>query len=389
MKDVYIVDYVVQDCLGSDIEKNYLDMQAAKGPQLITRYNTEDFPQVLAKNGYQIDKPYAKTDNIGFKIAVELADELNKRYSFPKETSVIVSAMALGGSVKDDFAQAFASHQRRFSPTRLFMANHDLLSSLIASRLKLDGLNTSTAAACSSSMFNLYLAWLMIQVGDTSSAIVGGIESPLFPTFQYHWQCTSAISTTNGGICKPFDKSRDGFLQAEGGVLFYICDEQTLKDYNLTPKAVIRGLSAGAKMHTMTAHDKTGVHQGMLIDRAMKQSGLSLNDISFFNAHATSTPIGDDIEFDAFSKKFADIDIPIVGLKGYFGHTMSASGLLETAYGIEAVKNGFVHPNRDLTDPLSDDPRLITSVKNLHSKVFMKASFGFGGRSAIGIFESI
>lgn len=389
MKDVYIVDYVVQDCLGSDIEKNYLNMHEARGPQVITRYNVEDFPQVLTKKGYQIDKPYTEKDNIGFKTAVELSDELSKRYTFPKETSVIVSAMALGGSVKDDFAQAFTSHQRRFSPTKLFMANHDLLSSLISSRLKLEGLNTSTAAACSSSMFNLYLAWLMIQIGDTSAAIVGGIEAPLFPTFQYHWQCTGAISTTDGGICKPFDNSRDGFLQAEGGVLFYICDEQTLKDYNLTPKAVIRGLSAGAKMHTMTAHDKTGEHQGILIDRALKQNGLSLNDISYFNAHATSTSIGDDIEFDAFAKKFDNIDIPIVGFKGYFGHTMSASGLLETAYGIEAVRNGFVQPNRDLTDPLSDDPRLITQVKNLHSKMFMKASFGFGGRSAIGIFESI
>jgi 3-oxoacyl-[acyl-carrier-protein] synthase II len=389
MKDVYIVDYVVEDCLGSDIAQNYLRMPESKGPQIVTRYNVDEYPQVLIKKGYQIDKPYTESDNIGFKTITGLTDQLAKKYSFPKDTSVIVSAMALGASLREDFNQAFDSHQRRFSPTKLFMANHDLMSSLISSKLKLEGLNTSTAAACSSSMFNLYLAWLMIQAGETNAAVVGGVEAPLFAHFQYHWQCTSAISTTDGGICKPFDNSRDGFVQGEGGTLFYICDEQTLKDYNLTPKAVIRGLGVGAKMHTMTAHDKTGVHQGMLIDRALAQSGLSLKDISYFNAHATSTAVGDDIEFDAFSKKFDNIDIPIVGFKGYVGHTMSASGLLETAYGIEAVRNGFLHPNRDLTNPLSDDPRLITQTQTLHSKVFMKASFGFGGRSAIAIIESL
>jgi 3-oxoacyl-[acyl-carrier-protein] synthase II len=389
MKDVYIVDYVVQDCLGDDIAQNFHQMPNTKGPQKITRYNPDNFPQVLSTNGYQLDKPYTDKDNIGFKMAVELADKLNNNNQFPKETIVLISSMALGYSVKDEFIAAFDNHQRRFSPTKLFMANHDLLSSMIANRLKLEGLNSSTNAACSSSMFNLYWAWLMIQLGEASSAIVGGVESPLWPNFQYYWQCTSAISTTNGGICVPFDKSRDGFLQGEGGTLFYICDEQTLKDYNLTPKAVIRGLSAGAKINTITAHDKSGEHQGLLMDRALKQQGLSLNDISCFNAHATSTPIGDDIEFDAFAKKFVDIDIPIVAYKGYMGHTMSASGLVETAYGIEAVKNGYTHPNYALTDPLSDDPRLITTRKDLHSKTFMKASFGFGGRSAIAVIEAV
>lgn len=389
MKDVYIVDYVVRDCLGSDIGTNYLNMHNAKGPQPITRYDTSLYPQVLTTNGYQLQSEFGPNENIGFKIAVDIADELSRKYTFPKDTAVIMSAMALGSSIKEDFLSAFDNHQRRFSPTRLFMANHDLLSSLIASRLRLEGMSSSLNAACSSSMFNLYMAYLMIQSGDVGSALVGGIESPLWPTFQYHWQCTSAISTTNGGICRPFDKSRDGFLQGEGGVLFYLCSEEILKEYNLTPKAVIRSVQSGAKVHTMTAHDPTGEHQGMIMDRALQKAGVSLNDISFFNAHATSTPVGDDIEYEAFAKKFDNIDIPIISYKGHFGHTMSACGLLESAYGLEAVKNGFLQPNIGLTDPLTADPRVITTSKTLSSKMFMKASFGFGGRTSIAIFESL
>jgi 3-oxoacyl-[acyl-carrier-protein] synthase II len=389
IKDVYIVDYVVQDHLGDNIEQNFLRMPESKGPQTISRYDTSKYPQVLCTKGYELQKPYTEKDNIGFKMSVELADQLSAKYSFLKNTAVLISSMALGYSIKDEFLQAFESHQRRFSPTKLFMANHDLLSSMIANRLKLEGLNSSTNAACSSSMFNLYWAWLMIQMDEVPAAIVGGVESPLWPNFQYYWQCTSAISTTDGGICRPFDKSRDGFVQGEGGVLFYICNEQTVKDFNLKPKAVIRGLSAGAKIHTITAHDKTGEHQGMLMEKALNQQGVRLQDISCFNAHATSTAVGDDIEYDAFAKKFVDVDIPIVAYKGYFGHTMSASGLVETAYGIEAVRNGFTPPNRELTDPCSDDPRLIINKTNLHSKTFMKASFGFGGRSAIAVIEAL
>ena len=389
MKDVYIVDIAVRDCLGSNLSANYAKMAEATGPKRITRYNPDDFPQVLTTNGYQLSHHYEPKENIGFKIAVELADELASKYTFPKETAVILGSMASASSIKDDFFKAFDNQQRRFSPTKLFMANHDLISSMIAARLKLEGLSTSCNAACSSSMTNLYLAWLMIQAGDASAALVGGVESPLWPSFQYYWQCTSAISTVNGGICKPFDNSRDGFLQGEGGTLFYICDEQTLREYNLTPVAIIRSVTSGAKVNTITAHDKTGEHQCMMMDRALKNANLSVNDISFFNAHATSTGIGDDIEFDAFAKKFDNIDIPIVSFKGYIGHTMSASGLLEAAYGIEATRQGFVQPNFQLTDPLSPDPRLITKQTALHSKHVMKASFGFGGRTSIAIFEAL
>ena len=90
-----------------------------------------------------------------------------------------------------------------------------------------------------------------------------------------------------------------------------------------------------------------------------------------------------------FQRAFKDVDIPIVGFKGYIGHTMSACGLIEAAYGIEAIKHGYLQPNFSLDDPLSDDPRLITKKTALKGNIFMKASFGFGGRTSIAIIESL
>jgi 3-oxoacyl-[acyl-carrier-protein] synthase II len=390
MKPIYIVDYVVRDTLGVDVCTNYENMGSAPGAQQLTRYSLEENPQVLCTNGFQLPGGYAANNsNIGFKMAVDMCDELATSYDFPKDTAVILGSFALTHAIKDEFQAAFNSHQRRFSPTKLFMGNHDLLSSLIAGRLKLEGISTSLNAACSSSMYNLYMACLMIQNGDIQSALVGNVDAPLWPSFQYYWQCTGAISTRNGGSSIPFDKKRDGFLQGEGGTLWYVCDEETLLKYNLTPKAVIKSITAGAKVYTITAHDKTCEHQLMMIDRAFKQSGTKPSDIAFFNAHATSTAVGDDIEFDVFTRAFDDIDLPIVSFKGYIGHTMSASGMVETAYGLEAVRNSYIQPNFGLTEPLSDDPRLITEKKTLSSRTFMKASFGFGGRTSIAIIEGL
>lgn len=387
MKTVYVVDYAVRDALGSNAQDNYAKMSEAVGPQLINRYDTTKFSNVLTTNGYQTN--YPNSDNIGYKMIMDCTEELSSKYSFDKNTAVVVGSFALGLAVRDGFNDAFVSGQRRFSPTKLFMANHDLINAIVAGKLKLEGISTSLNAACSSSMFNLYFAYNLIRSGSVSEAIVGAVDAPHHPGMNYHWQCTSAISTQNGGICKPFDKSRDGFLQGEGATLWYICDEDTLKRKNLTPRAVIRGITAGAKMATMTAHDKTCEHQILMINQTLLEAGLSTKDISFFNAHATSTLVGDDIEVDVFQKVFHNEDIPIVSFKGHIGHTMSASGLIESAYGLEAARSTVLKPNFGLDDPLTDDPRLIVNSTALRSKIFLKASFGFGGRTSIAIFESL
>jgi 3-oxoacyl-[acyl-carrier-protein] synthase II len=391
MKDVYIVDYIVKDCLGDNISKNYLRMPDTPGASTPLRYNVDDSPNVLCKKGFHMS--YVDNDYSTYKLTVDLCNELNEKYPvgefIPKDSAVIFGSFTSGSKIRDEFVEAYNSGASRFSPTRLFQGNHDLLSSLVAGKLKLEGINTSLNGACTSSMFNLHFAVMLIQTGQTSAAVVGNADMPIESKMQYHWQCTSALSTFNGGFCAPFDKKRDGFLQGEGGTIWFICDEETLIAKNLTPKAKIRGISSGAKVTSMTAHDKTCESQLKIINQTFSQSNLTPSDISFFNAHATSTLIGDDIELDVFQKAFQDINIPIVSFKGYIGHTMSACGLIESAYGLEAVKNGFLHPNYNLTEPLSDDPRIITKETKIEGKIFMKASFGFGGRTNISIFESV
>ncbi len=387
MKPVYIVDYIVKDCLGTDASSNYKNMLDTPGATDVIRYDADKYPNVLCKKGYHMK--HVDVSYTSYNLTIDLCNEFISKYSdvIPKDSAVIFGSFTSGAKIRDELVAAFENGNTRFSPTRLFQGNHDLLSALVAGKLKLEGINTSLNGACTSSMFNLHFATMLIQTGQCSAAVVGNSEMPIEAKMQYHWQCTSAISTLNGGFCAPFDKKRDGFLQGEGGTIWFICDEDTLVKNNLTPKAVIRSIASGAKVTSMTAHDKTCENQLSLIDKALEISNLSKSDIGFFNAHATSTLVGDDIEVDVFQKAFSDIDIPIVSFKGYIGHTMSACGLIESAYGIEAAKHGFLHPNYQLSDPLTEDSRIITSKRDLNKNTFMKTSFGFGGRSNITIFE--
>ena len=390
MKDIYIVDYLVHDSLGQDIAINYQNMPNTRGVEPVRRYNPEDCPHVKCTNAFHMG--YVDNSYTTYNLVVDLVNEMIEKHgtSIPKDTVVLYGSFAVGSeSTKMEFNAAFDNQQTRFSPTKLFTSNHDLLSALVAGKFKTEGMNGTVQGSCSTSMFNLHYASMMIQSGQASAAIVGAADMPAIARMQYYWQCTSAISNENGGQCMTFDVNRDGFLQGEGGTIWFICDEETLVKYNLTPKAKLRAIATGAKVTSMTAHDRTCENQISVIDRAFKMSGLGPKDIAFFNAHATSTDVGDDIEFDVFRRVFDGIDIPIVAFKGYIGHTMSACGLIESAYGLEATKHGLLHPNYNLNNPLSDDPRLITAPVKLSGNIHMKASFGFGGRTAIAILESL
>ena len=392
MKPVYVVDYAVIDTLGLDISSNYMNMlELVKEPQTVTRYKIEQFPNIRVTKGFEIS--YYTGENLLYRLQNDLVNQLSSKIEFPKDTAVIFGAFSSSGySIKNEFDSALNNGSHRFSPVRLLTNNYDLLSAGIGKKLQLEGISTSLNAACSSSMFNLHSAFNCIQSGTISSALVGAVETPFSASNQFYWQSHGAISTLGGGTCIPFDNKRDGFLQSEGGSLWFICNEQTIKEYGLLPKAKILSIEVASKCYdtaSLTAHDVTGKHQMSIINKALSNANKTVNDISFFNAHATSTPIGDDIEFNTFQKIFDGIDIPCVSFKGYIGHAMGASGMIETAYGLEAVKNGYLHPNYNLTDPLSDDPRLINKTTPIHGNTFMKASFGFGGRTAISVIESL
>ena len=262
MKPIYIVDYLVHDSLGKDIATNFHNLPNTRGAEPVIRYNPDDYPHVKCTKAFHMHN--VENSYTTYNLVIDLVNEMIEKYSesIPKDTLVLYGSFAVGSeSTKLEFNAAFDNQQTRFSPGKLFTANHDLLSALVAGKLKVEGMNGTVQGSCSTSMFNLHYASLMIQAGQASAAIVGAADMPAIARMQYYWQCTSAISNENGGQCMPFDINRDGFIQGEGGTIWFICDEETLIKYNLKPKARLHAIATGAKVTNMTAHDKTCENQ--------------------------------------------------------------------------------------------------------------------------------
>ena len=126
-----------------------------------------------------------------------------------------------------------------------------------------------------------------------------------------------------------------------------------------------------------------GTGARIAIDKALSQAGASAGDYSVLNAHATSTPFGDPVEYNVLKDYFPE-GSHLYGNKSQVGHLMGASGLAEVVLGAEAMTQGFVPANANLVKPFTEDGyfNLLSQVEEKEYTRLFKTSFGFGGRSA-------
>jgi 3-oxoacyl-[acyl-carrier-protein] synthase II len=145
---------------------------------------------------------------------------------------------------------------------------------------------------------------------------------------------------------------------------------------------VIDGIGIANDAAHVLQPDKNGTGARIAIQKAMKQADTQPRDYKVFNAHATSTPTGDPIEYDVLKDIF--LGGFLYSNKGQLGHMMGASGLTELVLGAEAMRRGFIPGNAGLTTPFTDDKYFTLKEKTVTGEYhrFMKTSFGFGGRAA-------
>jgi 3-oxoacyl-[acyl-carrier-protein] synthase II len=161
------------------------------------------------------------------------------------------------------------------------------------------------------------------------------------------------------------------------------------KDKALARGAKIYGIIRGCGFITLfdsdTSPDPQGHGARACVTKALNKAGISANDINFVNAHATSTPVGDQIEFNAM----CDItpNRVMVSNKGQIGHAMAGAGIIETIYTLLSMRDGRVPGNANLVDACGEGMILPTTAMNLDIKYAIKNSFGFGGRNASIVLE--
>jgi 3-oxoacyl-[acyl-carrier-protein] synthase II len=237
------------------------------------------------------------------------------------------------------------------------------------------GTNFSACAAASQAMLEATRA---IRRGEAELAVVGGHDSMLHPLGMLSFIVLGALSPTR---CRPFDRSRDGFMMGEGAAMFVLESLDHARARGARIQALLLGGGTSVDAWNATAPHPEGVGAELAMRRALRDSGLSHDAVDYVNFHGTGTPLGDVAEATAVARVFGP-DVACSSIKGAVGHTIAAAGAVEAAACIAALQRGML-PGTVGLDEL--DPSLplapLASPRAGEPRTMLSNSFGFGGQN--------
>jgi 3-oxoacyl-[acyl-carrier-protein] synthase II len=258
----------------------------------------------------------------------------------------------------------------------------------------------SPQGACASGNHAIGIGSRMIRDGDCDFVLAGGVDTCLIPEIIQGFSnmlATIKVSPNDRAYndptqaCRPFSIDRKGIVLSEGAGVVVLAAEDMLATYGLTPKAEVAGIGWTSDAHHFTLpNPKTIIHA---ISEAIADAGLQPEDISYVNAHGTSTHKGDKIEIDCLRKVFGKKleSLPVSSNKSQIGHTLGASAAIEAALGIEAMQKGLILPTvNHISDPeLADIDVVPNKVRRQNYETFLSNAFGFGGTNCCIVFKGV
>lgn len=255
------------------------------------------------------------------------------------------------------------------------------------------GPNTSHTEACATGNHSIGDGFMQIKFNRADCMIVGASDSCLDPTVLGGFARIRALSKNDTETAsRPFDKNRDGFVMGEGAGILVLEELENAKARNAKIYAEVSGYAATADAHHITAPSDGGHAAFQAMKLALEESGL--DKVDMVNAHATSTPLGDDIEVNAVKRIFGgeneDIqELPyLTSNKGAIGHLLAAAGAVEAAFSCLSVQNDIIPHTLNLVDPSSDYKNIVMQnpVKT-QVNAAISNSFGFGGNNSSVVFK--
>jgi 3-oxoacyl-[acyl-carrier-protein] synthase-1 len=232
--------------------------------------------------------------------------------------------------------------------------------------------------ACISGLLGIITAMRLIKSNQYENIIIAGadvITKFVFSGFQ-------SFQALSNNICKPFDKNRDGINLGEGATTVILtCNKKTDADIK-----IVSGSVSNDANH-ISGPSRTGDELFQCIDRTMKDAKLNTSDIDFISAHGTATLYNDEMEAKAIASAKLESS-PVNSLKGYYGHTLGAAGLIESIISIQSLKQGIVIPTKGFEEPgVSKAINICSEIIQAPLRHCLKTASGFGGCNAAVIFS--
>ena len=278
----------------------------------------------------------------------------------------------------------------RVSPFTIPMMISNICSGMLSMDYDLRGPNMSIVTACATSNHNIGEAWRMIKFGDADAFVAGGTEASVTRLGVAGFANMKALSGRNHdpeGASRPFDKGRDGFVMGEGAGVVVIEELEHAKKRGAEILAELAGYGVSADAYHLTSPHPEGEGASRCMEMALKHGAVNSDDVSYVNAHGTSTPLGDICETKAIKNVFgehAKNGLLVSSSKSMTGHLLGAAGGVELAACIKTVMKDIVPPtiNLDEPDPECDLDYVPHTAREATVKVALTNSFGFGGHNA-------
>jgi 3-oxoacyl-[acyl-carrier-protein] synthase II len=277
----------------------------------------------------------------------------------------------------------------RVSPFLIPMMISDSAAGILAIRLGVRGPNMSIATACASGNNAIGEATNMIRRGAADVMIAGASEAALVPLAMAGMNVMTALSTRNEDpqtASRPFDRDRDGFLMGDGAGVLILESLEHAQGRGANILAELSGYGTTDDAHHISAPAENGAGAAISMKLALEDAAMDVMDIGYINAHGTSTPLNDKSETAAIKTVFGEqaYQIPVSSTKSMTGHLLGASGAVEAAFGIMAIREGVLPPtiNYRTPDPECDLDYVPNEPRKASPKNVMSNSFGFGGHNA-------
>lgn len=251
------------------------------------------------------------------------------------------------------------------------------------------GLPVTLSTACASGATAIQLGVDAIRQGRTDRALTVATDGSVNAEALIRFSLLSALSTQNDPphkASKPFTKDRDGFVIAEGGAALILESLESAVARGAPVLGILKGYGEKADHFHRTRSSPDGGPAIATIQAALDDSGLDRTGIGYINAHGTSTPENDKMEYLSLSTVFGDAlpNIPVSSNKSMIGHTLTAAGAVEAIFSLMTIATGTLPPtiNHETPDP-AIEMDVVPNVKRDHSVTsVLSNSFGFGGQNA-------
>jgi 3-oxoacyl-[acyl-carrier-protein] synthase II len=393
--------------LGNDLDttwNNLINGVSGIGP--LTRVNPDDFPAKVAAElkdfnpeDYMDRKDAKKMDRFTqYAMAASLMAVKDANLTISEELAPRVGVWigsGIGGmeTHEEQYKQFQQKGYRRVSPFYVPMMIPDMAAGQVSIAIGARGINSCTVTACASGANSIGDAFKVIQRGDADVMVTGGTEAPLTNMAFAGFSSMKALSFNPDpkSASRPFDLNRDGFVMGEGAGILVLEELDHALARGARIYAEIVGYGATGDAYHITQPAPAGEGGVRAMRQAIEDSGLQPEEITYMNAHGTSTPYNDKFETMAVKEVFGDhaYKMAVGSTKSMTGHLLGAAGGIEAIFSVLAITEGIIPPTINITTP---DPECNLDYVPDHARkqevyAVLSNSLGFGGHNATLIFK--